>query len=82
MPGGAPCKVAGSSWGFYPMNRECITGDYFDGGRYVDPRVKFADGTAEVILKFTVGWWGLNHYVTVARENQGWLISGLDWEMN
>jgi len=34
------------------------------------------------VHRFTVGWWGLNHYVSLIREDKGWLISRLDWEMN
>ena len=67
---------------FYPINRECITGDYFDTGRYVNPRMDVGDRIARVTLRFTVGWWGLNHYVSLVREDKGWLISRLDWEMN
>ncbi len=67
---------------FYPINRECITGDYFDTGRYVDPRMDVDGDTARVALKFTVGWWGLEHYVTLVRKDRAWLISRLDWEMN
>jgi len=67
---------------FYPINRECITGDYFDSGQYVDPRITMAGDRAEVTLTFTDGWWGLEHYVSLIKENDCWVISRLDWEMN
>ena len=67
---------------FFPINRECITGDYFDSGRYVNPRMDVARDRAAVTLTFTVGWWRLNHYVLLVREKGEWVINRLDWEMN
>jgi hypothetical protein len=67
---------------FYPINRECITGDYFDHGRYVDPRIEIQADRATVTLRFTVGWWGLEHYISLVREDERWLINRLDWQMN
>ena len=67
---------------FYPINRECITGDYFETGRYVNPRMRVDRDRAGVVLKFTVGWWGLHHQIALAKEGGRWLITGLDWEMN
>ncbi|MCP3954842.1 MAG: hypothetical protein GY697_21860 [Desulfobacterales bacterium] len=67
---------------FYPINRECITGDYFDTGRYVDPRMDIARENARVALKFTVGWWRLEHLVSLVKENEHWFINRLDWAMN
>lgn len=67
---------------FYPINRECITGDYFDTGRYVNPLMTIDGDSARVVMKFTVGWWGLAHYVALVRTDNGWLINRLDWEMN
>ena len=67
---------------FYPINRECITGDYFDNGQYVDPRFDIDGNRARVTLRFTVGWWGLEHYVALVKENEHWMINRLDWQMN
>ena len=67
---------------FYPINRECMTGDYFDYGRYVDPRMDIDGCRARVALRFTVGWWGLEHTVSLVKENERWMINGLDWDMN
>lgn len=67
---------------FYPMNRECITGDYFDHGQYVDPRFEIDGLRANVTLRFTVGWWGLEHYVELVKEKERWVINRLGWAMN
>ena len=67
---------------FYPINRECITGDYFDYGRYVDPRMEISGESARVTLSFTVGWWSQEHYVSLVKVNERWMINRLDWGMN
>jgi len=67
---------------FYPINRECITGDYFDTGDYINPVIEARDDKAQVTLTFSVGWWRLNHYISLIKHYDCWLIKRLYWEMN
>ena len=66
----------------YPINREMITGDYFRTGRFYDSQIVINGDTAHATVTFVKWGWHLDHYITMRREKDGWLILRLDWETN
>lgn len=67
---------------FYPTNREMITGNYILTGRFLNPRIVINQESAEVIVTFMKNGWRLEHFISMIKENDQWLITQLDWETN
>ena len=65
---------------FFPMCRENLSGNYFIGFKLANPKIRINQNKADVTVTYVNKGWRQKHYIYLVKENNRWLINGLDWE--
>lgn len=64
---------------FYPMCRENLSGNYFVDFDLVNPSIIVHQNKADVTVTYVNTGWRLEHYISLVKEHDRWLINRLDW---